>query len=68
MMRHGLRSCPFNWAKSMTSRGLHPVVEANRQANGKGIRSEAAIEDIAARLERNPKTPKRDTLTQQARA
>ena len=51
------------WAKRMTWRGLHPVVELSRQVYQKGIRlGKAAMEAVEARLKRDPKLPKYDIL------
>jgi hypothetical protein len=53
----------LEWAKSMTWKGLNPVVEVSRQVDEKGIsRSKAAMKDIDARLQRNPELPKWDIL------
>jgi hypothetical protein len=57
----------LNWAKSMTWRGLSPVVQISRQVYAKGISlSKAAMQDIEARLQRNPELPKWDILIQPA--
>jgi hypothetical protein len=59
----------LEWAKSMTWKGLHPVVELPRQLYDKGISlSKAAMKVIAARLQRNPELPKWDILIQPAGA
>lgn len=51
------------WAKSMTWKGLRPVVELNRTIYRKAVRlSKKAMQTIAARLERNPDLPKWDIL------
>ena len=51
------------WAKSMTWKGLHPVVELNRTIYRKGVGlSKKAMQAIEARLERNPDLPKWDIL------
>jgi hypothetical protein len=53
----------LEWAKRMTWKGLHPVVEVSRQVYQKGIRlGKAAIEAVEARLKRDPKLPKYDIL------
>jgi hypothetical protein len=53
----------LEWAKSMTWKGLHPVVELSRQVYNKGIRlGKAAMEAVEARLKRDPKLPKYDIL------
>jgi hypothetical protein len=57
----------LEWAKSMTWKGLHPVVEVRRQVYDKGISlSKAAMKDIEARLQRNPELSKWDILIQPA--
>ena len=53
----------LEWAKSMTWKGLHPVVELSRQVYQKGIRlGKAAMGVVETRLKRNPKLPKYDIL------
>ena len=53
----------LEWAKSMTWKGLHPVVELSRQVYQKGIRlGKAAMEVVEARLKRDPKLSKYDIL------
>ena len=55
------------WAKSMTWKGLHPVVELSRQVYQKGVKlSKKAMEAVEARLERNAQLPKYDILIQPA--
>jgi hypothetical protein len=57
----------LEWAKSMTWKGLNPVVEVSRQVYEKGISlSKTAMKDIEARLQRNPDLPKLDILIQPA--
>ena len=57
----------LEWAKSMTWKGLHPVVELSRQVYPKGIRlSKKAMAAVEARLERDPNLPKYDILIQPA--
>jgi hypothetical protein len=57
----------LNWARSMTWKGLNPVVEMSRRVYEKGISlSKAAMQDIEARLQRNPQLPKWDILIQPA--
>ncbi len=57
----------LEWAKSMTWKGLNPVVEMSRQVYDKGISlSKAAMKNIEARLQRNPELPKWDILIQPA--
>jgi Rhodopirellula transposase DDE domain len=59
----------LEWAKSMTWKGLHPVVELSRQVYQKGIKvSKKAMAAVEARLERNPKLPPYDILIQPASA
>ena len=53
----------LEWAKSMTWKGLHPVVELSRQIYQKGITlSNKAMKAVEARLERHPELPKWDIL------
>lgn len=53
----------LEWAKSMTWKGLHPVVELSRRVYKKGIRlGKAAMETVEARLKRDAKLPKYDIL------
>ena len=53
----------LGWAKSMTWKGVHPVVELSRKVYQKGISlSKEVMQDIEARLERNPLLPKWDIL------
>ena len=57
----------LEWAKSMTWKGLHPVVELSRRVYQKGIRlSQKAMAAVEARLQRDPKLPKYDILIQPA--
>lgn len=57
----------LEWAKSMTWKGLHPVVELSHQVYQKGVRlSKKAMEAVEARLERDPKLPQYDILIQPA--
>ena len=52
-------------AKSITWKGLHPVVELSRQVDQKGVRlSKKAMEAVEARLERDAKLPKYNILIQ----
>jgi hypothetical protein len=49
----------LEWAKSMTWKGLHPVVELSRKVYEKGVSlSKEAMQAVEARLERNPSLPK----------
>jgi Rhodopirellula transposase DDE domain len=51
----------LEWAKSMTWRGLKPVVELSRQVYAKGVKlSKTAMQAVEERLERNPLLPKWD--------
>jgi hypothetical protein len=53
----------LEWAKSMTWKGLHPVVALSRQVYNKGIRlGKAAMEAVEARLKRDSQLPKYDIL------
>jgi len=57
----------LEWAKSMTWKGLHPVVELSRQVYQKGVKlSKKAMAAVEARLERDAKLPKYDILIQPA--
>jgi hypothetical protein len=51
------------WAKRMTWKGLHPVVELSHKVYQKGIAlGKAAMQAVEARLERHPVLPKYDIL------
>jgi Rhodopirellula transposase DDE domain len=53
----------LEWAKSMTWKGSHPVVELSQQTYQKGVSlSKEAMKAVEARLERNPALPKWDIL------
>ncbi len=53
----------LEWAKSMTWKGLHPVVELSRQVYQKGVTlSNKAMKAVEARLERHLELPKWDIL------
>jgi DDE family transposase len=53
----------LEWAKSMTWKGIHPVVQLSKTIYEKGITlSKAAMRTVEARLERNPYLPKWDIL------
>ncbi|NMQ21019.1 hypothetical protein E4P82_18580 [Candidatus Competibacter phosphatis] len=55
------------WAKSMTWKGVHPVVELTRKVYEKGISlSKEAMQAVEARLERHPELPKWDILIRPA--
>ena len=49
----------LGWAKKMTWKGLHPVVNLSRKVYEKGIAlSKAAMASVEARLKRDPQLPK----------
>jgi hypothetical protein len=51
------------WARSMTWKGLHPVVKLNLKTYEKGISlTKTAMRAVEKRLERNPLLPKWDIL------
>jgi hypothetical protein len=53
----------LGWAKKMTWKGLHPVVNLSRKVYEKGIAlSKAAMASVEARLKRDPQLPKYDIL------
>jgi transposase len=53
----------LQWAKSMTWKGIHPIVVLNQRSYAKGISlSKTAMRKIENRLERNPDLPKWDIL------
>ena len=55
------------WAKSMTWKGIQPVVKLSRTVYQKGVSlSKKAMREIEARLERNPFLPKWDILIRPA--
>jgi Rhodopirellula transposase DDE domain len=57
----------LEWAKSMTWKGLQPVVELSRRVYQKGIAlSQKAMEAVEACLERHPELPKWDILIKPA--
>lgn len=57
----------LQWAKSMTWKGLHPIVELSRTVYAKGVTlSKKAMREVEARLQRNPELPKWDILIQPA--
>ena len=57
----------LGWAKSMTWKGLHPIVELSRTLYAKGVTlSKDAMKAVEARLQRNPSLPKWDILIQPA--
>jgi hypothetical protein len=53
----------LEWAKTMTWKGLHPVVELSRTIYEKGVTlTKEAMQAVEARLLRNPQLPKWDIL------
>jgi hypothetical protein len=57
----------LEWAKSMTWKGIQPVVNLSKTVYHKGISlSKMAMRSIEARLERNPLLPKWDILIRPA--
>ena len=57
------------WAKSMTWKGIHPVVELSRTGYQKGIAlGKKAMQAVESRLERHPELPKWDILIRPASA
>ncbi len=57
------------WAKSMTWKGIQPVVEISRRVYQKGIAlGKRAMRELEKRLERNPQLPKYDILIRPASA
>lgn len=57
----------LEWAKSMTWKGLHPVVTLSRTVYQKGVSlSKKAMKEVEARLNRNPLLPKWDVLIRPA--
>ena len=53
----------LEWAKQMTWKGMHPVVELSRKLYHKGISlGKGAMTAVEARLKRDPKLPKYDIL------
>jgi len=57
----------LEWAKGMTWKGLHPVVELSRKVYQKGVSlRKKAMQAIESRLERHPELPKWDILIRPA--
>ena len=57
----------LEWAKTMTWKGLQPLVNLSHTVYEKGISlSKGDMEAVEARLQRNPKLPKWDILIQPA--
>ncbi len=53
----------LGWAKKMTWKGMHPVVELSRKVYEKGISlGKKAMQAVEARLKRDPALPKYDIL------
>ena len=53
----------LGWAKTMTWKGLHPVVELSKKVYQKGVSlTNRAMKEIESRLVRNPELPKYDIL------
>jgi hypothetical protein len=53
----------LEWAKTMTWKGVHPVVELSRTVYEKGVTvAKEAMQAVESRLERNPLLPKWDIL------
>jgi Rhodopirellula transposase DDE domain len=51
------------WAKSMTWKGMHPIVALSRKVYQKGVTlSKKAMRAVEARLARHPELPKWDIL------
>jgi Rhodopirellula transposase DDE domain len=51
------------WAKTMTWKGIHPIVELSHTVYQKGLAlGKAAMQAVEARLERHPALPKYDIL------
>lgn len=57
----------LEWARSMTWKGLHPIVELSRNVYEKGIAlSKKAMRSMEERLQRNPALPSWDILIRPA--
>lgn len=55
----------LGWARSMSWKGFHPVVELTRKVYEKGVSlSKKAMQAVEARLQRNPSLPDWDILIQ----
>jgi len=53
----------LEWAKSMTWKGIHPIVELSRKGYQRGVAlSKRAMKAVEARLARHPELPKWDIL------
>jgi transposase len=57
----------FAWAKSMTWKGIHPIVALSWKVDHKGVTlSKRAMQAVEARLERDPELPYWDILIRPA--
>ena len=57
----------LEWARSMTWKGMHPIVELSRKLYQKGVTlSKKAMRAVEARLERHPELPNWDILIRPA--
>jgi Rhodopirellula transposase DDE domain len=57
----------LEWAKSMTWKGMHPIVELSRKVYQKAVTlRKKAMREVEARLERHPALPKWDILIRPA--
>jgi hypothetical protein len=55
------------WARSMTWKGIHPLVKVSREVYDKGVSlTKKAMQAVEARLLRDPKLPKWDILIRPA--
>jgi Rhodopirellula transposase DDE domain len=55
------------WAKTMTWKGLHPIVELSQKIYQKGVAlSKQAMQAVEAHLARHPELPQWDILIQPA--
>ena len=53
----------LEWAKTMTWKGIHPIVELSRKVYQKGVAlSKRAMQAVEARLTRHPKLPQWDIM------
>jgi len=53
----------LEWAKSMTWKGIQPLVDISRKVYAKGVTlTKGAMKGVEARLERSPTLPKWDIL------
>jgi len=57
----------LEWAQRMTWKGIKPIVKLSRKVYAKGVTlGKTAMQEVEARLERNPLLPKWDILIQPA--